>query len=232
VPAVSANLVADAANSSNEGAVVSGIHLAAEIIDVHVHDVRHGIKIEFPDLLDNSGTGNGLALVAHQEFKQSEFLWAEIDVVVSAAHGVTHAVDFQVSNLENRARGPTPSAEYRANARRKFRKNKRFCDVIVRTGVEPANAFFDHAGARHDYYRQIRPFGANSAQDVQPTGSRQIEIQDHEIVCFVGSQLLRLRSTGNHLYRELLLFQPLVQKFRQRRVIFSDKNAHRLTQTA
>jgi hypothetical protein len=48
----------------------------------------------------------------------------------------------------------------------------------------------------------------------------------------VGSQLLRLRSIGNHLYRELLLFQPLVQKFRQRRIIFSDKNAHRLTQTA
>jgi hypothetical protein len=34
------------------------------------------------------------------------------------------------------------------------------------------------------------------------------------------------------VYRELLLFQPLVQKFRQRRIIFSDKNAHWLTQTA
>src|SRR6266478_4458958 len=136
VLAVAADLIANAPDRSNQGPVVSGIHLAAKIIDVHVDDVRHGIKIEFPDLLDNSGAGNGLALVAHQEFKQSEFLWAEIDVVVSAAHGVAHAVDFQVSNLENRARGPTPSAEYRANARRKFRKNKRFCDVIVRTGVE------------------------------------------------------------------------------------------------
>jgi hypothetical protein len=111
-------------------------------------------------------------------------------------------------------------------------KSKRLCDVIVRTSVKPANTLFDHAGARHDYHRQIRPFGANSAQDVQPAGSRQIEIQDHEIVMLVGSQLLRLRSIGNHLYRELLLFQPLVQKFRQRRIIFSDKNAHRLTQTA
>jgi hypothetical protein len=27
----------------------------------------------------------------------------------------------------------------------------------------------------------------------------------------------------------LLLLQPLAQKFRKRRVIFSDKNAHRLT---
>src|SRR6267378_7187514 len=114
----------------------------------------------------------------------------------------------------------------------KLGKSKRFCDVIVRAGIEPTDALLNHAGARHDNHGQIRPFGANSAQDVQPAGSRQIEIQDHEIVRLVGSQLLRLRSTGNHLYRELLLLQPLVQKFRQRRVIFSDKNAHRLTQTA
>ena len=229
MPAVSADLIAYAANGSNESAVVSGIHLAAKIIDVHVDDVGHGIKIEFPDLLDNSGAGNGLALVAHQEFKQSKFLWAEIDVVASAAHGVTDAVDFQVSNPEKRARRPAPSAEYRANARGKLGKNKRFCDVIVRASVKPANALFDHAGVRHDYHRQIRPFGANSAQDIQPAGSRQIEIQNHEIVCLVGSQLLRLRSIGDHLYCELLLFQPLMQKFSKRRVIFSDKNAHRFT---
>src|SRR6202022_3109269 len=68
-------------------------------------------------------------------------------------------------------------------------KSKRLCDVIVRTSVKPANTLFDHAGARDHYHRRIRPFGANSAQDVQPAGSRRIEIQDHEIVMLVGSQL-------------------------------------------
>jgi hypothetical protein len=166
----------------------------------------------------------------HQEFKQSEFLWAEIDAVASAAHGVTDAVDFKISTLENRSRRPASSAECRANARCKFCKNRRFCDVIVRPSVKPANALFAHAGAGHDYHRRIRPFGANSTQDIPPAGSRQIEIQDHEIVRMVEGQLMHLRSIGDYLYGELLLFQPLVQKFRQRRIIFSDKNAHRLTQ--
>jgi hypothetical protein len=31
------------------------------------------------------------------------------------------------------------------------------------------------------------------------------------------------------MYGELFLLQPLMEKLRQRRVIFSDKNAHRLT---
>src|SRR5260370_32052695 len=96
--AVSANLVAYAANRSNQGAVVSGIHFAAKIVDIDIHDVGHCIKIEFPDLLDDGGAGNGLALVAHQEFQQSEFLGAEIDIVTPATHGVAHTVDFEILN--------------------------------------------------------------------------------------------------------------------------------------
>ena len=56
--AVSADLVADAANRSNQGAVVSGIHFAAQIVDIPIHDVGHGVKIEFPDLLDDGSALN------------------------------------------------------------------------------------------------------------------------------------------------------------------------------
>src|SRR6266581_968812 len=232
VLAVSADLVADAANRSNQGPVISRIHLAAKIIDVHIHDVGHCIKIEFPDLLDDGGTGNGLALVAHQEFKQSEFLGAEINVVGSAAHGMTDTVDFEILDLENRARRPASAAQNSANARGKFGKDERFGDVVVRAGIKPADALLHHAGAGHDNHGQIRPPGANSAKDIQPADSRQIEIQNHEIVCRIGSQLLRLHPIRNNVYRELLLLQPQVQKFRKRRVIFGDKNAHRLTRNS
>lgn len=74
--AVAAELVADAANRSNEGAVVSGVDLAAEIVDVDVHDVRHGVEIEFPNLLDDRAARNRLALMTHQEFQQRKFFRA------------------------------------------------------------------------------------------------------------------------------------------------------------
>src|SRR5260370_23241765 len=150
MPAVAADLVAYATNRSNEGTVVSGIDLAAEIVNVNVHDIRHSVKIEFPDLLDNGSAGNGLALVAHQEFQQSEFLRAEIDVVGAAAHGMTDAIDFEVFNLENRAHGAGSSAQNRANACGKFGEGKRLCDVVVRPGIQPADALFDGAGAGCD----------------------------------------------------------------------------------
>src|SRR2546427_9959687 len=183
--AVAADLVAYAANRSNEGTVVSGINLPTQIVDVNVHDVRHGVKIEFPDLLDNGRAGNGLAFVAHQEFQQSEFLRAEINVVAAAAHGMTDAVDFEVFNLENRARGPRSPAQNSTNARGKFGEGKWFCDVIVRAGVKTADALLNHAGAGDDHDRQVWPFGANAAQDIQPASSRQIEIEEHEIVALL-----------------------------------------------
>ena len=132
--AVSADLVAYAANRANEGAVIAGIHFAAKIVDVHVDDVGQVVRSKFPDLLDNGGAGNGLALVAHQQFQQSEFLGAEIDVMSSAAHRVADAVDFEVFDVETRARGPASPAQHGANARGKFSKGERFRELIVRPG--------------------------------------------------------------------------------------------------
>src|SRR5260370_28433494 len=148
--AVGADLVADAANRSNERAVVSGIHLAAKIVDVDVHDIRRGVEIEFPHLLDNGSAGNGLAFVAHQEFQQSELLWAEIDVVSPASHGVTDTIDFEVFNLENRARGPAASAQDSANAPRKFGKPKRLSHVFVPPAIKPATPFPHHVHSLND----------------------------------------------------------------------------------
>src|SRR5438552_10180087 len=168
---------------------MAGIDLAAKIVDIHVHDVGHGVEIKFPDLLRNGSAGKGLALVAHQEFQQSKFLGAEIDVMSPAAHGVADAVDFEVCNLENRARWPASPPQHSANARGKFGKGERFRDVIVRASVETADAVLQHAGVGHDNHGQIGPLGADSAQYVTPSESRLLEYEKHEIVCLHGSKL-------------------------------------------
>src|SRR6266567_2223236 len=95
---VCADLIANAANRANQSAAVSSIDLAAEIVDVHIHHIRGGVKIEIPNVLDDGRAGNGLALTAHQEFKQREFPGAEVDPVTCAAHAVADAVEFEVVN--------------------------------------------------------------------------------------------------------------------------------------
>src|SRR5260370_29355284 len=115
--AVGADLVAYAANRSNERAVVSGIHLAAKIVDVDVHDIRRGVKIKFPHLLDNGGGGNGLALVAPHELQQSRPLWAEIDLVKPPSHRATDTISFHGFNPEHPPPRAAAPPAYRPNAR-------------------------------------------------------------------------------------------------------------------
>jgi hypothetical protein len=54
-----ADLVANTANGSNEGAIGAEVHLSAEVIHVDVDDVGHGFQVELPDFLNNRRARNG-----------------------------------------------------------------------------------------------------------------------------------------------------------------------------
>jgi len=82
------DLVAHTTDRADQRRIVAAIHLAAKVINVHVDYVRHGVTFELPNLFDNGRARNRLAHVAHQEFKQSKFLGAEINSVPLALDGV------------------------------------------------------------------------------------------------------------------------------------------------
>jgi hypothetical protein len=87
-------LIANATNRANKRAVIAGVDFAAEIVDVDIDDIGHGVKIEFPHLLDDRGARNGLALMAHEEFEEGELLGAEIDRMAPALDDVGNTIDF------------------------------------------------------------------------------------------------------------------------------------------
>lgn len=92
--ATTSDLIANASNGANKWAVIAGVDFAAEIVDVDIHDIGHGVKIEFPHLLDDRGARNGLAFMAHEEFEEGEFLGAEIDGMAPALDDMGNTIDF------------------------------------------------------------------------------------------------------------------------------------------
>src|SRR5260370_37521113 len=117
VMSIRTDLIANAANRSNQSPAVSIIDLATQIIDVYVHYVCRRFRIELPNLLDDGRPGNGLALMAHQEFQQGEFLGAEADRVTSAADDVADAIEFEIFNLYHPPHAPACAAKYGASSR-------------------------------------------------------------------------------------------------------------------
>jgi hypothetical protein len=62
-------------------------------------------------LLDNRCARNGPSLIAHEEFKQSKFLGSQINLLAALPHGVRHAVELQIFDLENSTYATAPPAQ-------------------------------------------------------------------------------------------------------------------------
>jgi hypothetical protein len=55
---------------ANRRAIVSRVHFAAQIVDVHIHQVAHRIFVQPPDLLDDRGAADRMPRIPHEEFQQ------------------------------------------------------------------------------------------------------------------------------------------------------------------
>ena len=229
---VFANLITNPADGSNEGAIVAEIDFAPKVVDINIDDIGHGVQIKLPDLLENRGAGNGLPRVAHEKFKQSIFLGAQSDFVTTALDSVGDAFEFEIRDLQNGARRAAATPQHRANASGKLGENERFRDIVVGACIQPTDALFHFCGGCYDEHGKVRFFGANPAEDFQAHGTRETKVENDKIVVLIQSQLLRFDAIGDNLNGELLLLQLLAKKIRERRVIFGNKYAHLVPQTA
>ena len=66
---VPADLIAYSANGADEGPIGTGINFAAQVVDIDVDNVGDGFRMHSPHLLDDAGTGNGVARIAQQKFQ-------------------------------------------------------------------------------------------------------------------------------------------------------------------
>src|SRR5712664_2650754 len=220
---VFANLITNPTDGSNEGAIVAEINFVPRVVDINIDDVGHGAQIKLPDLLENRGAGNGLPRVAHEKFKQSIFLGAQSDFVTTALDSVGDAFEFEIRDLQNGARRAAATPQHRANASGKLGENERFRNIVVGACIQPTDGLFHLCGGCYDEHGKVWLFGTNPAQ---------AKVENDKIVVLIQNQLLRFDAIGDNLNGELLFSQLLAKEIRERRVIFGDKYAHLVPQTA
>jgi hypothetical protein len=142
---------------------------------------------------------------------------------------VSDAIDLQIGDFEHGAAGAAAAAKNGADAGRELGKGEGLRQGIVGAGIEQADMIFREARPDDHQDGQIGFLRTNVAENLQAAFRGQIEIQDYKVVRLVGSETLGFPTVRDHVYGKLFLLQPLMEKLRQRRVIFSDKNAHRQT---
>jgi hypothetical protein len=59
------------------------VHLAAQTIDMNIHDVGRGINPHPPDVVQNHGTRYYTALIAAKIFQQRKLVWSQLQQVIA-----------------------------------------------------------------------------------------------------------------------------------------------------
>src|SRR5262245_50574769 len=125
--------VSTAANRLNELLAATSVDLVAQIVHVHIDDVRKCVKILVPHMLGDHRSGEDAARVPHQIFEQRIFLEGQVDPLSSPGYFTGRRVEDEIIDLEYARALSGSSAEEGSNPRQQFIDGERFGQVIVRS---------------------------------------------------------------------------------------------------
>src|ERR1700736_939501 len=133
-----------AANRMDQRIRLLTVDLATHAPDIDVDDIRRGIEMKVPDVLQQHGTGYDAACVANQIFQKLEFPGEQQDVVAAPAGGPRHQVDSEVTDTQYGFLddGIAAPAE-RFDARQQFDEGKRLHQIVVAAGAQAAYPIVD-----------------------------------------------------------------------------------------
>src|SRR5437773_1811928 len=90
VLARSTETIPDTANRMDQRISLLVVNLAPDAPDIDVDDVRRGIEMKVPDVLQQHRPGHHATLVANQVLQQLEFAGKERDILAAPAGGPQH----------------------------------------------------------------------------------------------------------------------------------------------
>src|SRR4051794_23113211 len=201
-----------------------GLELAAHVGHEDVDRVRHRHRVVAPDLLEQALAGDHEPLVAHQVLEQLELAVGQIYGPVAAVDLSRVGVEPEIADGERGAPTRWAAAHQRTEPRQELSALERLHQVVVRPGIELADAVIELRPGRQDQDRDVA-LAAQAAQDLGAVELRKAEVEDDEI----GDELLREGeggdTVGGRANLVALLPEGSPQDVRDRLVVLDDEDA-------
>ncbi len=141
-----------------------------------------------------------------------------------------HGVERDVAHLDRLSRqGRADPPHHRAYPRHQLAGRERLREIVVRPGVEPADAVvLGLARGQHDD-RDMRGrlVAAQPAADLDPAGAFDHPVENDEIGGVLGGQHQRLVAVGGGADMVTLVAEPIFEQLQQRRIVFHQKQFRR-----
>jgi hypothetical protein len=143
-------------------------------------------------------------------------------------HPPLHPVQLQIIHRQHRLRRQVAAAQQGPDTRREFSEGKRFAQVVVRAQVQTLHPVF-HTGAPGQHQdRHTRFPRSQKAQNCHTVQPRQIEVENHQIEVQFSRHGPRLFPVRRNIHRVVFGFQTFPYETGKRRIVFRDKNSHKM----
>src|SRR5947207_4774111 len=125
--------VSHAAHRVHQLLRVARVHLLAEPVDHHVHDVRAGIEVIIPRIFGDKGSRHDPSRVPHEVLQHRVLLGSEVDGRAGAPHAAGGGVELEVAHPEYRVADRLRPPPQRFHPRQQLLEGERLGDVVVRS---------------------------------------------------------------------------------------------------
>jgi hypothetical protein len=108
------------------------VDLAPDAPDIDVDDIRRGVEMQIPYMLQQHRPRNDVALISNQIFENLKFPGQQVDVPTGAANGSRQKVKLEITDLQQRFlddRGTAASPGFHAH--QQFGAGKRLNEVVI-----------------------------------------------------------------------------------------------------
>src|SRR5271156_5172430 len=117
--------------------------LLADVEDVNIEQVRKAVFVFVEQVLVNLAAADDTAALHGQQFDEGIFAGSKQDRMALARDALGAGVDRHAANADDRIGGAGSTANEGSQSCQQFAERERLDEIIVRAGVEPANAVGD-----------------------------------------------------------------------------------------
>src|SRR6266550_167981 len=182
VLARSTETIPDTANGMDQRIGLVVVDFATHPPDIDVDDIRRGVEMKIPDVLQQHCPGHDAALVAHQILQKLEFPGKKQNVLAASAGGPRYQVDREIADTQDGFldKGVAAPAQ-RLEARQQFDERKRLDKIVIAAGPQAAHPVVDFSERTDDQER------CGDAVVAQLTHHRDaIDVRKHSVDCDHG----------------------------------------------
>ncbi|KKK46648.1 hypothetical protein LCGC14_3163150, partial [marine sediment metagenome] len=186
--------ITNTANSLYQLWLEIAVNLTSQSMYEDIDDIRLRVEMVVPDMLQNHGLGDYVALVAHEVFEQRELPRLELHHLSVPCDVTLEQIELQIAHLEGLPTatdgGPT---DQRLNPSEQLGKGERFGQIVVSTGLQSFYLVIDRATGTENQHGSRHTLPSQGVDEGNAVQTRQHDVHHQGIVgCLPGRLKCRL----------------------------------------